>query len=451
MKKSIYPVLLILLTGCCLTTVAGAAEASGVDVHGFISQGYLASTDDIDFMVLETHEGMPEFNEMGLNFSARPSDFSSAFSDDLSLGVQFLAFDFGSLGNHEVKVDWAYGDYAFRDYLGVRAGIMKMPHGLYNETRKIDSLRPSIFLPTSVYPEWFREFMSRVEGVGIYGNLFDALSYQAQYGHVSVDPDGGLAGGLNELMEATGLLVTDMDADAAFTGSVQWETPLDGLKVGASTIRVDIETVDMAGNTGSSVPLPAYDPTGTTLLGLRPAPINLSGTLDFEPLESFVLSSEYQRNKLTVAAEYVQYDLEFVLTTTTDSDIMVLLSDPLFMASVAATDPNQAQSLGELYFLLTNPQKKKTTLEGYYGQVGYRLLDNLELGAYYSEFYLDNDEKGSSDWQDWLKDICLSIRYDINSNWCAKIEAHSMNGTFMARNDAAKHWELYAAKLSYLF
>ncbi len=43
----------------------------------------------------------------------------------LRVGVQFLSRDLGETGNNEVEVDWAYGDYRFRNWLGIRAGKMK--------------------------------------------------------------------------------------------------------------------------------------------------------------------------------------------------------------------------------------------------------------------------------------------------------------------------------------
>lgn len=413
-----------------------AAEVGAVDIHGFVSQGYITTTDDVDFMVPETHEGITEFNEIGINFSSRLSDFLPDFSDNLSIGAQLLAFDFGNLGNNEVVVDWAYGDYAVRDYLGLRAGIIKMPHGLYNETRKIDMLRPSIFLPSSVYPEWFRELKTRIKGVGLYGTVFDSLSYQTQYGHVSIDADGGLGKGISDLLESTGLTVTDIDTDDAYTASFQWETPLDGLRLGASTIHINIKTMDMAGNV-DGVPLSVI-PSGNIL-----ASINLDGVLDWEPLDISVASVEYTRDRLTMAVEYIQYDLDFTMTVSTDSNVdMAVLG-----AAAAGGDPD-AQGL---IYLLTTPIRTESTAEGYYGQVAYRVLDNLELGAYYSEIYLDKDEKGSDDWTGWLKETCLSVRYDINSNWCAKVEAHNMEGAFLILNNDEKYWQMYSAKLSYLF
>ena len=46
---------------------AGAAEIAGIDIHGFISQGYLQSTDNN--YLANTDKGTFEFNEAAINFS----------------------------------------------------------------------------------------------------------------------------------------------------------------------------------------------------------------------------------------------------------------------------------------------------------------------------------------------------------------------------------------------
>ncbi|GBC63154.1 hypothetical protein DENIS_4147 [Desulfonema ishimotonii] len=84
---------------------ASAAELGGVDIHGFISQGYLKS-DDNNFLG-NSEDGSFQFNEMGINFSRE-------LTDKLRIGVQFFSRDLSAVGNNDVVVDWAYGDYRWR-------------------------------------------------------------------------------------------------------------------------------------------------------------------------------------------------------------------------------------------------------------------------------------------------------------------------------------------------
>ena len=64
---------------------------------------------------------------------------------------------------------------------------------LYNETRDIDMLRTSIFLPQSVYTEIVRDVMTALKGLGFYGNVpigaGGVLSYYFLGGTVDVDGD----------------------------------------------------------------------------------------------------------------------------------------------------------------------------------------------------------------------------------------------------------------------
>lgn len=108
-------------------------------ISGFVSQGYLVTSEN-DYIVHNSRDGNFEFNEAALNVSIMPSDRRR-------VGMQLMARDFGQLGNNNLYLDWAYGDYRWRDCLGFRAGKVKLPMGFYNQGREIDMLRTSIFLP----------------------------------------------------------------------------------------------------------------------------------------------------------------------------------------------------------------------------------------------------------------------------------------------------------------
>lgn len=455
MKKYSFAILAFFAVGLLLIQAPLAAEINGVNIHGFVSQGYLQTTNGVEFLVPETDEGTAEFSEIGLNFSTQ----LSGLSENLSIGAQLLAFDFGYLGNNEVEIDWAYGDYAFADELGVRAGIMKTPHGLYNETRKIDALRPSIFLPTSVYPETMREAMSRTEGAGIYGTLFDSLSYQFMAGHNRISDDGGVAQMFNNEFGGLGLAVTDIDTDETYSAALVWDTPLDGLKFSATMLHTKMGLTTMGGATPFPVPQPVVDPVDPlNLVGISWAPLALEANIDWEPTETAVASVEYQRDRLTLAAEYIEYDYEFSIDVNAFGNPAY---DTTLLKQMAAADPVNLGYLSSVAYAIDTVTVRKATQVGYYGQVAYRILDDLEIGTYYSVMYADKDDRNGSDLvafgqprtAAWLKDSCLSARYDINSNWCAKLEGHYMDGTYLTVNNTgdARYWELYCAKLSYMF
>ncbi len=383
---------------------AFAYDMGDVMIHGFISQGYMGATEDQEYMAFGVKDGTFQFNEMGINFS-------NNLTDSLRLGIQLLAFDLGQLGNDEVVLDWAFADYRFEDYLGFRAGLLKIPHGLYNETRDIDFLRTTIFLPECVYGELFRDAFSRMKGVGLYGSLPFGILYQAIYGTVSMEPDGGLLQSLGTMLT---LEPTDASLKSSYIVNLQWLTPLEGLRLGGSYYNVDDFEFDAT----------------SSLFGQT--------TVPFDTMASMVVSAEYMIAGFTFAAEYVQNILDFSLTDPSTGAIKL--------------HPITGESL-----------RVDTIMDGYYGLVSYRLTDWFVLGAYYSEFYFDNDDRDGEDLsavffkpadEFYLKDICLSFRFDINESWIAKVEAHKMDGTFLVVGDRLSdedQWFFYAAKLSFSF
>ncbi|MEZ4527840.1 MAG: hypothetical protein R2941_18145, partial [Desulfobacterales bacterium] len=102
---------------------AFAWDMKQIQIHGFVSQGWLKS-DNNNYYFADTEDGTFQFNEMGLSFA-------SELTDDLRIGIQLLSKDLGEFGNNDVEIDWAYGDYRFRNWLGVRAGKIKLANGLY--------------------------------------------------------------------------------------------------------------------------------------------------------------------------------------------------------------------------------------------------------------------------------------------------------------------------------
>jgi hypothetical protein len=115
------------------------AQSEQLHFSGFISQGYLLSTEN-NYPIANSTNGSAEFNEVALNIYSLPSD-------KLRLGMQLLGRDLGDDGNNSIYIDWAYGDYHWRDYLGIRFGKIKMPNGMYNTTRDLDMLRTNIWMP----------------------------------------------------------------------------------------------------------------------------------------------------------------------------------------------------------------------------------------------------------------------------------------------------------------
>lgn len=147
-------------------------------ISGFVSQGYMITSEN-NYITKNSKDGNLEFNEAAVNLSIMPTD-------RLRIGMQLFARDFGHIGNNNVYIDWAYGDYRWRDFMGFRAGKVKMPIGLYNQGREIDMLRIPIFMPQSVYNIEQSDFVLAVEGMSCYGNII-----HSDFGEVDYEVFGG--------------------------------------------------------------------------------------------------------------------------------------------------------------------------------------------------------------------------------------------------------------------
>jgi hypothetical protein len=102
--------------------------------------------------------------------------------------------------------------------------------------------------------------------------------------------------------------------------------------------------------------------------------------------------------------------------------------------------------------------------EGYYASASYRFTDWLEVGAYYSEYYPDKDDRdgdqlavfGWEDFRAWEKDFALTARFDINEYWLLKLEGHALDGAagLLAGDNPDgldQHDFLLAAKVTFNF
>ncbi len=385
----------------------------GVDVHGFVSQGYI-KTDDNNFLANDSSGGTFQYNEIGINFSKQ-------ITNKLRIGLQLFSHDLGVIGNNEILLDWAFADYRWRDWLGLRVGRIKAPHGLYNEGRDVDMLRTSIFLPQSVYKELDRDVMVAVNGFGLYGDVpldtMGTLSYYVLAGTSDVGADSGAARQFNsarlggaQLFEAD-----DFEMGETYVGSLQWQTPLDGLRLRGTIRRSDLE-------------MPAT--TGAALAGWG-IPIGTEFVYEMARTRTIVGSIEYSWNDLVVAAEYQD----------TKADAYIDIPG------------------------LGNFTDSTSNNDGYYVSASYRVNDWLEVGSYYSKYYADSDDRDGKagaastsymyDYQAWLEDIALSARFDINQYWLFKIEGHLMDGAALCltedNDDFEEDWWMVTAKMTFSF
>jgi hypothetical protein len=416
----------------CSATVLAQGIGEDLYIGGFVSQGYL-NTSENDYLIPRSVNGTAEFTDAAIFFTANPVD-------RLRIGIQFIARNFGTTGNGQVHVDWAYGDYRLRDELGFRAGRVKLPFGLYNEGRDVDMLRTGVFLPQSVYNERVRDLVLAYEGAGAYGSLClgggGDLDYHVFGGTLNVsestesiwqanskvagDDTALLLGAANDVENGWEIGTTevefreDSNPEISFPwvwgGSLVWNTPLTGLRLGSTFLngRVNYRSTFW------------YD-----------VHITEPGHEDRYSLSSDVDITTRMDHELTFSAEY------------NHDDLMVAW---------------------ELY----HEKMEEDESSGWYIMSGYRFSNLFSLAGTYCESYNDSQDKDGTRFQEiglpnyyaWLKDWTISTRFDLTDFWLLKFEYHFLNGVEQGVTHSviegvvdplSKDWGMLTAKTTFAF
>jgi hypothetical protein len=379
-----------------------ASFLSKIQIHGFVSEGGFVSTDN-DF-IGESSRGSLKFFEAAFNISTE-------LTDQLRVGMQLVSRSVGTLSEEVPRVDWALADYHPRQWFGLRAGVIKMPLGLYNEYIAVDAARTAILLPQSVYAIRNRDALFSHAGFAVYGGLplgkAGVLDYQAWLGTL--------------LIPRSALTVSNATLDSTDTkyvtgGQLFWRTPLDGLRFGATFVQASIDfhlTLD-ATNTNQLI-----------MAGLVPADYRGQLRVSQRPTRWWVTSAEYVHGDWLFAAEYLR---GFQHQVTSLPDV------------IPATDLEG---------------------DGFYGMATYRIARYLEVGAYYSVNYADvNDRRGHSEkfgkpYQAFQRDLAGTVRVDINDYWLWKLEGHFMDGTSelqaTSNPDPVRYWGLFLLRTTVTF
>lgn len=386
-----------------------AMDWPNVDVHGFVSQGYLLSSENN--FVQDTRQGTLAFNEVGLNVG-------SQVTDHLRVGAQIFAYDLGNYGNNEVLIDWAYGDYRHNDLLGVRLGRYKLPVGLYNEMLDLDLAFTSVLLPQAVYDARYREMFGGLNGVQLYGLLSlgkaGSLEYQGYVGTTNIDNDGYLADQFQQGSQGFEV-VNRLDFGTSGGVNLNYRPPLQGLRLNTYLLYAHELNVH-----GTMEPMPG---------------VNLDVVSSSSGFYLGGAGFEYTAERLTLASEY--------RITYADVDIDVDTS-PLGGGIVR--------------------EKQQVRSDGAYFLTAYRLNESWEIGSYYGIFWGNRNDRdgdrfaalGQDRSRAWQRDLALTVRWDVNEAWIVKVEGHYIDGTSMLSTEVnpggfERHWFMFAAKTTLSF
>ena len=119
----------LFLLVCTCTGSLYAQDFEGIVVHGFVSQGFLFSSNN-NYLSMKSTDGSPQWTDGAVSIS-------DSLTDNLRVGIQLHMYQLGQFGGPNIQVDWASGDYRVNDYLGFRAGKVKTPLGLFKTIPKM--------------------------------------------------------------------------------------------------------------------------------------------------------------------------------------------------------------------------------------------------------------------------------------------------------------------------
>jgi len=109
--------------------------------------------------------------DFALNISGNPYDNLTIFSQ-----IMFETY----LRDTNIYLDYAFMEYMINDFFILRAGKVKQPFGLYNETARVGTIRAFALLPQSVYGN---QAMTGIayKGLGVAGSYYTDSDWGIEY------------------------------------------------------------------------------------------------------------------------------------------------------------------------------------------------------------------------------------------------------------------------------
>ncbi len=369
-----------------------------VDLHGFVSQGFLYSS-DYNYLADDSKNGSFKFSEAGVNAAFNP--FARTH-----IAAQGFLFDTGNVGQYHPFLDYASIDYTVNDQFGLRAGRIRRPAGIYNAIQDIDLARTFVLLPQGMYDARWRDWSAGLDGGDIFGNISlkkaGSVSYEFYGGLVNMADNGGVARYAENGLPPSPVGQFDgIGATPVVGGQLWYNTPLDGLRLGASLAFMDGFSYDVT-------VIPPYGP-GT---------IHSEGNVILQQY-----SAEYSIKNWTFQAEYSTYDF-------TGNRFAPAYGN----ANIGATGDNPAT---------------------WYVAASYRFNKYFESGVYYTQFRDYSTDSANPDGHQ--NDLALCLRVDPKDWWTFKIEGHYIEGTGLLRDSShnpvrdGNGWFMLAVKTTFSF
>lgn len=166
-RSHAFVMVVFVVAGLIPGTLLAESRPFGWQWHGFATQGIVA-TDRNNFFGPSSDGASLQFTELGINVSLRPWP-------DTLLAAQVISRRAGGESKDaQPALDYALIDRQIQASAlgnwGIRAGRVKNPLGLYNETRDVAVTRPGILLPQSIYFDRTRSLGLSSDSVALYAN-----------------------------------------------------------------------------------------------------------------------------------------------------------------------------------------------------------------------------------------------------------------------------------------
>jgi len=408
-SKKLFTHFLSSIAGLCLTLITCpgfADEHSGVQilkqlqVHGFLSQGYIKTTGNNVFGH-SNNSGSLDFREVGLTASLRPLP-------GLQLAGQLLHRRAGKGSEGGIHIDFGFLDYNFINTpaieFGVRLGRMKNPFGFYNDTRDVPFTRPSILLPQSIYFDRTRNLALASDGGQLYGESrtdWGNIALQFIYGFPQVNDKSTEISILGPIPH-TGSL----ESKPSYLGRILYEQADSRLRLAISGAYVSA----------------GYNSDKEDIL-------QDTGKIKFSPL---IISAQYNAEHWSITSEYAlrHFKLNNFGIPALEQN---LTGESVYLQGIYRFTPAWEAVLR--YDVLFTDRKDRNGKK-FAASTGYKAPAHSR----------------------YAKDLTIGLRWNITPSIMLSTEYHRVNGTAWLSpldnpdiSSTEKNWNLFAAQISYRF
>jgi len=380
----------------CLPGIAPAGFLpEEIQLHGFLTQGFFHSSDNNVYG--QSDDGIsPGLTEIGLNAAYQPFN-------RLRFAAQGLYRRAGAVDDSSVRLDYGLADLTLLTYksgqIGIRGGRIKIPFGLYNETRDVPFTHPTILLPQGIYFDRSRSLLRSADGGSFY------VDQRTNYGNFAFKFNVGAPLGNNQEIRSTLLgpnAQGEFNAQPAIATQLAYE-----INGGEYIFAVSYMNLELDYRPSAGEPLSA-------------------GKTHIQPL---LFSAQYNGEKFTLTGEYDYRWNEL-------RDFGPRISD--------------FKSISESWYVQGSYQLLAQLQASVRYDVFYANKDDTS-GKRAAAFGLPNHIAYANDWM-------FGLRYDINSSWMLRADYHRIHGTaWLSQADnpdrqlTVQDWDLYGLQVSFKF